>query len=162
MIKKLTTDQAGNIIDYMTARELWYRFKGENDILAEDFDAWSFGDDPDKLAKLVLEGKKTATSSVYELYEYDNETPPKVGEYSVILDSASRAVCIVQNVDVKVVPFSEVDSEHAMCEGEGDGSIQYWRSVHEKCFGQWLEEAGKTFSQDTLVVLERFKLVYKI
>ena len=62
---------------------------------------------------------------------------------------------------LKVVPFKDVDAEHARLEGEGDLSLDYWRSVHEKLFRQWLTEAGTAFSEDTKVVLERFKTVYR-
>ena len=42
----------------MTAEEMW-RLSG----LQGDWEAWAFGDAPDKLASLVLAGQKTGTSS---------------------------------------------------------------------------------------------------
>ena len=33
-----------------------------------------------------------------------------------------------------MVPFDEVDEEHAYLEGEGDRSLEYWREVHERFF----------------------------
>ena len=66
----------------MTAQEMWDRsgFQG-------NYQAWAFGGALDKLAKLVMQGVKTATCSALALYEYENEEIPKVGDYSVILDS---------------------------------------------------------------------------
>ena len=49
----------------MTAREMWLVFSKKNKPDTDDYEAWSFGDDPEELARLVLEGKKTATASVY-------------------------------------------------------------------------------------------------
>ena len=145
----------------MTDKQMWHRFRKQSGVTVEKYDSWSFGDIPDELAKLVLEGKKTATASVYELYEYDNEELPKVGNYSVILDSKDQAVCVVVDTEVKIVPFSKVDSDHAKLEGEGNGSLEYWRQVHGECFSKWMEEAGKKFTENTKIVLERFEVVFK-
>lgn len=139
---------------------MWELFKKKTQIDAKEYDSWAFGDSPDELAQLVLEGKKSAAASVYELYEYDDEKLPKVGDYSVVMDSKDHAICVIVNTDVKIVPFSEVDADHARLEGEGDGSLEYWKDVHSKLFTEWLAEAGKTFSNDTKVVLERFKMVF--
>lgn len=140
---------------------MWLLFKKKSGINSDTYEAWAFGDEPETLAKLVLEGKKTATASVYDLYGYDNEPIPKAGEYSVIVDSEDRAICIIKDTDISIVPFKDVDEEQARREGEGDLSLDYWRKVHEQCFSQWLEEAGMKFTPDTRIVLEKFELVFK-
>ena len=145
----------------MTAQQMWEQYKTIARIGDTHYDSWAFGDDADTLAALVLEGKKTATASVYELYEADGEDLPQVGEYSVILDSQDRAVCIIRDTSVTVVPFKDVDEDHARCEGEGSMDIPYWRKVHSKLFSEWMEEAGLRFTEDTLTVLERFEVVYR-
>ena len=76
----------------MTEKEMWKAFCKESGNDTDNYEAWAFGDDADRLASLVLEGKKSATASVYELYEYDNEELPEVGDLSIILDSEDRAV----------------------------------------------------------------------
>ena len=139
---------------------MWDLFRKKSRIETREFEEWAFGDIPDELAKLVVEGKKRATASVYELYEYDGETVPKVGGYSVILDSKDQAVCVIVDTDVKIVPFRDVDEEQARLEGEGDLSLEYWRKVHRECFTEWMAEAGRTFNDDTKVVLETFKVVF--
>ena len=57
-----------NRIYVMTAREMWLLFRKKNSIDTDSYEVWAFGDEPDELAQLVLEGKKTATASVYDLY----------------------------------------------------------------------------------------------
>ena len=47
-------------------------------------------------------------------------------------------------------------------EGEGDRTLAYWQKLHEDLFSKWLEEVGLHFSQDSLVVLEEFRVVYPI
>ena len=140
----------------MTAEEMWKAsgFTGE-------YEAWSFGEVPDKLADLVVNGKKRATSSAYAVYEAEDEETPKVGEYSIILNSKDEAVCIIKTIKVDIVPFKEVSAEFAAKEGEGDLSLVYWRDVHQNFFTEELKEIGMDFSEDMLVVCEEFEVVYK-
>ncbi len=139
----------------MTAEEMW-NASG----LSGPWEAWAFGDDADGLAALVLAGTKTATASAAELYEADNEPLPAAGEYSVILNSKEEAVCVIQTVRVRIVPFAEVGAEHAWKEGEGDRSLAYWRRVHEAFFVRELAAAGRTFDPQMPVVCEEFELRY--
>ena len=145
----------------MTGKEMWKAFCKESGTKTDNYEAWAFGDDADRLASLVLEGRKSATASVYDLYAYDNEELPEAGSYSVILDSEDRAVCVIMDTEVRIVPFRDVDEEHARLEGEGDLSLAYWREVHRKCFTQWMKEAGMAFRDSTKIVLEKFEVVYR-
>lgn len=146
----------------MNADKMWQTFKDKNNIAdSVKYDAWQFGAEPDTLARLVLEGTKTATASAYPLYEVENEGLPEEGAYSIILNSSDEQVCVIQITDVYVVPFSEVSAEHAYKEGEGDRSLQYWRDMHEEVFKKWLGEAGISFDMKTKVVCEEFKVVFQ-
>lgn len=44
----------------MTAEQLWSKFAEKNGIKHNEYEAWQFGDAPDKLAELVLRGIKRA------------------------------------------------------------------------------------------------------
>lgn len=144
----------------MNAQELWNKYKKINPSIGDDIDAWQFGAEADLLAKLVLEGTKTATASAYDLYAVDNDPLPEVGSYDVILDSKDQAVCVIQIKKVSVAPFKEVSEKHAFKEGEGDKSLAYWRDVHEEFFKPYFEECGLTFTPESLIVLEEFEVVY--
>ena len=143
----------------MNAQEMWDRYSAKENITA-DYEAWAFGDSPDELAQLVLNGIKTGTSSAYVWYALEGLELPKPGEYSVILDSKENAVCITKTTIVYVVPFDEVSSDHAYKEGEGDRSLAYWRKVHEDFFKTELTEAGLVFEKTMKVVCEEFTHVY--
>lgn len=143
----------------MTASEMWEVYSAANHIEA-DYDAWAFGDDADELARLVLEGAKTATASAYPVYEVEGEDFPKAGQYSVILNTQEEAVCIIRTKKVFVVPFCDVDERQAFKEGEGDRSLAYWRKVHEKFFTEELKNIGMTFDSHMKVVCEEFETVY--
>ena len=146
----------------MTGQELWNLFITENNLneIANDYDAWSFGAASDELARLVAVGTKTATSSAYPLYGLKNEPLPLTDVYSVILDSKDNAVCIIKTTKVEIVPFNEVNAEHAYKEGEGNRSLAYWRKVHEKFFTKALNKVGMPFTPDMKVVCEEFFVVY--
>ena len=139
----------------MTAEELWERsgFTGT-------YEAWSFGEAPDKLANLVLQGIKTATCSAYDLYLIDNEPLPQTGDFNVILDSNDEAVCIIKTLKVYITEFNQVSEEHAFKEGEGDRSLSYWRKVHVSFLTDELASVNKTFDENTKVVCEEFEVVY--
>lgn len=143
--------------------ELWLKYKDGRTDGAELYEAWAFGDTPkmaNHLAQLVLEGTKTATASNFALYEAEQEPIPEPGQLNMILDGKGKAVAIIETTDVQIIPFNQVSEEHANLEGEGDRSLDYWRSVHEPFFKQELEAAGLQFKEDMPVVCERFKVVF--
>ena len=140
----------------MTSEELWKR-SGLNGT----YEAWSFGEAPDKLADLVLQGIKTATCSAYDLYLINNEPLPQTGDYSVILNSNEEAVCIIKTLKVYVTDFNQVSEEHAFKEGEGDRSLDYWRKVHVSFLTNELASVNRLFNENTKVVCEEFEVVYK-
>ena len=144
----------------MTADQMWAEFAAANGIQDADWEAWAYGDDTDGLARLTLEGIKTATSSAYPLYALEGEPLPEAGEYSVILDSREEAVCVTRTERVTVVPYRDVGADHARREGEGDRSLAYWRQVHEAFFTEELAQAGLAFDGDMPVVCEEFRCVW--
>ncbi|WP_273127797.1 ASCH domain-containing protein [Metabacillus sp. HB246100] len=121
-------------------------------------EAFQFGASADLLANLVVEGKKSATTSGFLFYELENETLPKVGEYNIVLDGKENPVAVIQIQSVEVIPMNEVSEEFALAEGEGD--YRFWWDAHEKFFTELLKEYKMDFSPDMLVVCERFKNVY--
>ena len=138
----------------MTAEEMW-----EASGIRGEYSTWAFGDDPDRLAKLVKDGVKTATCSLLCLYELEKEPLPEVGEYSVILDSKDEAVCIIRTTRVYIVQFDQVSAEHAYKEGEGSRTLEYWRNVHKRFFADELETIGQAFEADIELVCEEFEVI---
>ena len=141
----------------MTHQEMWQAFSLERGIEAY-YEAWAFGADADELSHLVLNGLKTATSSLLRLYEQEGCDLPREGQYSVVLDSAEKAVCIIRTTKVYTLPFMQVTADHAWKEGEGDRSLAYWRRVHAEFFSTELGDQAFDPSMD--VVCEEFLRVY--
>lgn len=139
----------------MTDEELW-----DESGLVGDYEAWAFGGAPDKLARLVISGIKTATCSSLALMDLEGEPMPKPGDHSVILDSSDNAVCIIKTTRVYVETFRNVTEDHAFKEGEGDRSLDYWRHIHMEYFSEVLGASGLPFDEDSELVCEEFELVY--
>ena len=139
----------------MTAEELW-----KNAGLNGTYESWSFREEPDKLVELVLQGIKTATCSAYDLYQIENESLPKIGEYSIILNSSGEAECIIKTIKVYVTEFKNVSKDHAFKEGEGDRTLKYWRMVHKNFLTNELASVNKVFTENIKVVCEEFEVVF--
>lgn len=125
--------------------------------------AWSFGasaEQADELLRLVLDGTKTATATALWDFEAEGEELPEPDSMSIILDGAGHPHALIETTDVAVVPFDEVDEEHAWLEGEGDRSLAHWRDVHERFFTEHAVH-DREFSRDMPVVLERFRILYR-
>ncbi|WP_010097960.1 ASCH domain-containing protein [Ornithinibacillus scapharcae] len=139
--------------------QFWKDFCDANQMEGVEYkEAFQFGVSADWLASLVVEGKKTATTSGYVFYELEKEALPQAGEYCIVLDGQDNPVAVIQTESVEVVPMNEVSEEFALAEGEGD--YQYWWEAHEKFFTELLAEYDRPFSPDMLVVCERFVKVY--
>lgn len=132
-------------------------------LTAKTYTAWHFCDNPtdaDHLAELVKTGIKRATTSLYHWYQTGAEPLPKEGEYSLILNGLGEAQCLIQTQSIEIMPFEQVSAEFASIEGEGDGSVDYWRRAHIAFFERELKETGIAFEPQMPVVCEVFKRVY--
>ncbi|WP_342527164.1 ASCH domain-containing protein [Chryseomicrobium sp. FSL W7-1435] len=121
--------------------------------------AWQFGADPDYLAEQVKKGIKSATCSAHVFYKHEEEPLPEVNDYSIVLNSKDKPVAIIRTTEVTLMPMNEVPESFARAEGEGDLSYEYWHRVHVEFFTKELAELGLSFSEDLLLVCERFELV---
>lgn len=124
--------------------------------MEDDLPAFAFGDTPemaDALLSLVLDGRKTATCSARSAYGREDEIPRQGMKFHV-LDGRGNTACLIEVTRVVIRAFREIDEEFARLEGEGDGSLAYWRSEHRAFF----ERAG-CFSEDMLLVCEYFRVV---
>lgn len=141
-------------------KQFWDDFAAEHGLVnVSEPEAWSFGTDADTLAQLVKQGIKTATTSGFELYAFDNDPLPKVGEYNIILDSQNEPVCVTETKVVEVLPFKYISAEHAYHEGEGNRSYDYWRQVHVDFFTKEYASYNATFTPESKCVCEVFELV---
>ncbi|WP_197077815.1 ASCH domain-containing protein [Actinobaculum suis] len=115
----------------------------------------------DELAQLVVDGKKTVTSSLRETYTAEGEELPQAGELAIVTDGRGVPRALIAITKVEVIPFREVDAEIAHSEGEGDLSLEYWQRVHAEFFAAEAAEVGIEFDPETChVVVEHFTTLY--
>lgn len=141
--------------------------------------AWAFGADPaeaDAQLELLLAGRKTATSTALLEYQAAGEELPLAGDVAIVVDGHQRPRALVRTAEVRVVPLSAVDAEHAAAElgvEEGEDALAQWHAANDKGFqdlsaapaaedGAPAAEDGApgASSEEILVVLETLELVY--
>ena len=144
--------------------EFWQRACAAVPGIAHDwpFDVWHFGDSEElarSLAELVLEGPKRATTGL--LAQFNEATPlPRVGGLSIVTDYAGSPLMLLRTTETEIVPFQDVTQRFAGIEGEGDGSLDYWRDAHLRYFSRACGRDGYAFSPEMHVVCEVFELLF--
>ena len=125
-------------------------------------EGWGVGPEmADELGALIVAGTKTATCSALWEWEAEGESPPETGTVTIVLDGRGEPIGIVETTEVTIRKYNEVDADFAREEGEGDLSLGYWQEAHKSFFSRTLKEIGREFSEDMMLVCERFRLIYK-
>lgn len=151
-----------------TIKAYWQKFlstlPADSPYHSKTYSEGGYGDTPELMNELiqrVLEGKKTATCGSLWEWEAEGNPIPKAGDVWIELDGSGNPVCITETVEVTIRKYSEVDTDFARAEGEGDLSLEYWREAHRNFFSRTLPKIGKVFLEEMPLVCERFKLIYK-
>ena len=135
---------------------------GQDDAASLRPPAFAFGDSPemsDRLAKLVLDGEKSATSAWLASYEAEGIDIPEVGDLSIMCDGADRPLALLRTADVRKIPFADVGPEIAQAEGEG--TLDEWKAEHRDFFARECAALGIEFDPEGEVVVEFFEVVYR-
>ena len=101
----------------------------------------------------MLRGEKTATAGLHGASE--DEPTPDPGDRFVVEDETGTPRAIVEVIEARVIPASEVDLQFAKDEGEGFESVEAWRDAHERFF-------ERTIEPDTLIDAIRFRVVERL
>jgi uncharacterized protein YhfF len=126
-------------------------------------DSFGFGGVPDlaeELAALVIAGQKRATTCLPVEYAALGEALPRAGDLSIIVRGDGRPVAIIERTHVESRSFDEVDERVAAAEGEGDGSLRYWRRAHEEYFTDVVRRLGGRFDGRAPVICQTFRVVW--
>jgi uncharacterized protein YhfF len=146
-------------------REFWEAFAQSQDVdpTPRFVEAFHFDDNErsaNELAALVVIGRKQATAALGWVHEAEGMRVPQPGDLGIVTDFAGNEACVIQTTRVDIVPFCDVSLEFAATEGEGDGSLDYWRRVHEAFFARECERIGRTPEPAMPVICERFDVVW--
>jgi uncharacterized protein YhfF len=85
---------------------------------------------------------------------------PKPGDHVVVVDGKNSPRCIVRILNVNIKPLCEVDEGFASDEGGGDRSLEWWRSAYARYFSRQGAREGFAVDDATVVILERFEVVW--
>jgi uncharacterized protein YhfF len=85
---------------------------------------------------------------------------PSVGTLEIVTNWKGVAQCVIRTTAVHVTPFREVTAEHARLEGEGDGSLKSWRTVHWACYQRELDGTIYTPHEDMPIVCQYFDVAF--
>ncbi len=124
--------------------------------------SWMFGDAPEmarELADLVVAGPKRATAGLLWTYQRERLPLPAPGDPSIVTLADGTPICLIETTQCDVIPFAEVGADFAATEGEGDGSLAYWRREHWAYFARECAAMGREPADDMPIVCERFRLV---
>jgi uncharacterized protein YhfF len=120
----------------------------------------------DELTALALAGTKTTTAGLLVEYELDGDVIAQPGDLALLLDSAEAPIAVVETETTRVARLADVDDRHAIDEGEGYANAAEFRVTHERYWNSYIDDIrarlgdpGFSLTDDTLVVLERFRIV---
>ena len=144
---------------------LWHAFAATQSIdpTPRWHEAFHFGDSArlaDELAALVMQGRKRATAAALWAQQAEGTQPPAPGALSIVTLFDGSPLCVIETVSVDIRRFDQVDAAFAAAEGEGDGSLDFWRRAHQGFFSRALTQLDRRLEPDTPVVCERFRVLY--
>ena len=125
--------------------------------------AWSFGSPPppetanDELVTLVIQGIKTATCGRYLGGNRVDEFGPQI-----VAGGKGQPLCVIELTEITVRRFKDVDAQFASDEGEGDRTLDSWRTGHWNFFTREGKEEGYEVSEDMLLECQRLRVLYHV
>lgn len=142
------------------------RFLGQLDVggRAPLCDVFHFCDNPvdaDICADLVARGVKRATACSLAELELEGRPLPQAGDLAIVTTWDGQAVAVIRTTDVTVRRFGDIDAEFAATEGEGDGSLAWWREAHRSYYTRVLAGSGVEVDEDLLIACEIFECVLR-
>lgn len=122
----------------------------------------AYGDSPELSESLLAQiraGTKRAGTALLWALEAEGESLPAAGDIDLVLDHRGEPALVTRTTRVDVVRFCDVDAEYAAVEGEGDGSLGFWRRGHWGYFVRECARIGRVPSEAMPVVCSRIEVV---
>lgn len=124
--------------------------------------AGRYGDSPimsASLLALIRDGRKRAGTSLLWAIEAEKEPLPQIGQIEIVVDYQNEPTIVTRLTRVEVVPYDQVTADYAAMEGEGDGSLHYWRAVHWAFFAGECKRIGRVPIASMPVVCTVFEVL---
>ncbi len=124
-----------------------------------------YGDSPElseSLLALIREGRKRAGTGLLWAMQADGDAMPQLGDIEIVIDHEHRPVLVTRLTRVQQCRYDEVSAEYAAIEGEGDGSLEYWRRAHWNFFSRECRRIGREPDPGMPVVCSVFELLHTV
>lgn len=124
-----------------------------------------YGDSPElssELLALIRSGRKRAGTGLLWAYEHDREPIAKAGDIEIVVDHLGQPALVTRIVKSEIIAFNEVSAEFAAIEGEGDGSLSYWREGHWRFFSRECARIGRTPMETMPVICNIFEVLHEL
>ncbi|NRD21509.1 ASCH domain-containing protein [Winogradskyella eckloniae] len=147
--------------------DIWQDYLKEHPEFKSDRmpESWFFHNneaDANRLAELVLKGKKKASSGLYYMYKAANVGLPAIGTKHIITDFSGKAKAIIQTTKVDTIPFNKISEAYAALDmGTDIEPLDAWKKAHWEFFSSVFNENNTVPTENMLVVCEWFEMVYK-
>jgi len=113
----------------------------------------------ESLLALIRSGRKRAGTGLVWAYEYDGEQIAKTGDIEIVVDHLHQPALVTRITSAEIVPYGDVTAEYAAIEGEGDGSLEYWREGHWAFFSRECARIGREPDESMPVVCSIFEVL---
>jgi uncharacterized protein YhfF len=113
----------------------------------------------EELLALIRAGRKRGGASLLWAHESESEPIPRVGDIEIVVNHLNAPSVVTRVTEVEVVPFNQVSAQFAAREGEGDGSLEYWRKAHWAFFSRECQRIGREPNDTMPVVCSSFEVV---
>ena len=121
-----------------------------------------YGDSPElsaELIALIRSGHKRAGTGLLWAYEHDGDHIAQAGDIEIVVDHRHQPALVTRITRSEIIAYSAVTAEYAAMEGEGDGSLAYWRAAHWNFFSRECARIGRTPSESMPVICNVFELL---
>lgn len=113
-----------------------------------------------ELLALITSGRKRAGTGLLWAYQHDREPIAQAGDIEIVVDHLNQPALVTRIVSSQVVAFNEVSAEYAAIEGEGDGSLEYWRKGHWNFFSRECRRIGREPAESMPVICNVFEVLH--
>lgn len=112
------------------------------------------------LLELIQSGRKRAGTGLLWAYEFDAEPMARVGDVEIVVDHRNEPALVTRIVSSEVIAFDHVGAEYAAIEGEGDGSLAFWRKAHWNFFTRECRRIGREPVASMPVICNVFEVLH--
>jgi len=116
----------------------------------------------ESLLGLIRSGRKRAGTGLLWAYEHEGEEIARAGDVEIVIDHLHEPALVTRITSAEVVPYCEVTAEYAAIEGEGDGSLEYWRRAHWAFFSRECARIGRMPEESMPVVCSIFEVLHVV